>query len=239
MSQLNSKNLIDGIPIDDHADSGDETTYNAMTTPGGKRGDDGSRSSKVEVLTRQIAFSSTGREWAAVSGEGLHVYSIDDDMVFDPIELTEEITPSSVVGRLRDGKYSIALRMAVHLNEVSLIETVIEQTPFDAIEYAVQSTAPKQIDRLMQVVSHLFAESPHIEFYLQWCFKILQLHGLHMERHRPSFMRTFRAMYKEVSSKHNELKNVSDSNRYMLDFLEHQAYLVNVQQNVKDTASTD
>ena len=41
-----------------------EASHNAVQFPGAKRGDDGSRSSKVEVLSMQVAFSSTGREWA-------------------------------------------------------------------------------------------------------------------------------------------------------------------------------
>lgn len=232
MTQLNSKNLVDGIPIDDHADSGDEATYNALAIPGAKRGDDGSRSSKVEVLTRQLAFSCTGREWAAVSGEGLHVYSIDDEMVFDPIQLTEEITPASVEAKVIAGKHSIALRMAIHLNEVALIKNVIEETPFDSIAYTVKSIAPEQLERLMQIVSTRIYESPHIEFYLHWCLQLLQVHGLHMEKHRPSFMRAFRVMFKAISSKHDELRNISDSNKYMLDFLEDQA---NLQQTVHPT----
>jgi hypothetical protein len=54
--QLNSKNMTD-FPVDDHADFGDETTYNNLRLPGAKRGDDGSRTSKVEVLTTQVCFS--------------------------------------------------------------------------------------------------------------------------------------------------------------------------------------
>jgi len=59
-------------------DSDIETNYNAISLPGAKRGDDGSRKSRVEVLTLQVVFSSTGREWAAISMEGLHIYSIDE-----------------------------------------------------------------------------------------------------------------------------------------------------------------
>lgn len=74
--------------------------FPANGLPRAKRGDDGSTEGCVEVLTSQVAFSSTGREWAAVSGEGLHVYSLDNDMIFDPISLTEAITPAAVETRL-------------------------------------------------------------------------------------------------------------------------------------------
>ncbi len=132
-AQLNSRNLGGGGPVDDHVGSEDETTYNALQLPGAKRGDDGSRSNRVEVLTLQVAFSSTGREWSTLSGEGLHVFSLDEDMIFDPISLTEAITPGAVTSKLHAGDYAIALRMAVHLNEFALIKRVLEETPYASI----------------------------------------------------------------------------------------------------------
>lgn len=196
-----------------------------MTLPGAKRGDDGSRSSKVEVLTRQLSFSSTGREWAAVSGEGLHVYSLDDDMIFDPIQLTEAITPAAVEAKFLTGDYSLALRMAIHLNEIDLISNIIERTPFDVIAHTVRTVASEQVEHLMQIIATNMSESPHIEFYLQWCLELLKTHGIHMEKHRASFMRAFRSLYKTVVSKYDELKTISDENKYMLDFIEDQAAL--------------
>ena len=224
---MNSKNLVDGVPIDDHADSGDETNYNAIALPGAKRGDDGSRTSKVEVLTRQLAFSSTGREWAVVSGEGLHIYSLDDEMIFDPIQLTESITPAAVVGKAQSGQYAVALRMALHLNEASLLKDVIEQTPYDKITSSVKSIDPQhQAERLLQILSKIMTDSPHVEFYLHWCLQLFEIHGLYMERHRATYMRGFRALYKTVATKYDDVKALSDSNKYMLAFIENQAKMM-------------
>lgn len=224
-SQLHSRNLGEGGMIDDEEGSEDETTYNALNLPGAKRGDDGSRKSRVEVLTSQVAFSSTGREWAAVSGEGLHVYSLDDDMIFDPISLTEAITPAAVEARLSAGDYGIALRMSVHLNEYVLVKEVLENTPYGSIPHVVRSVGPEQLEKLVQFVSKSMENSPHIEFYLQWCLQLLQAHGMHMEKHRGSFMRAFRAMHKTVQTRHDELKTICDENKYTLDFLENQTQL--------------
>lgn len=222
--------MTDFGPLDDHADSGDETTYNALRLPGAKRGDDGSRSSKVEVLTSQVSFSSTGREWATVSGEGLHVYSLDEDMIFDPISLTEAITPGAVESRLSNGDYSMALRMAVHLNEFALVKQVLEEIPYASIEHVVRSIGREHLERLMQFIAKVMDGSPHIEFYLQWCLQLLQTHGLHMDKHRGSFMRAFRAMHKIVQTRHDELKTICNENRYTLDFIEDQSRLTHTQQ---------
>jgi periodic tryptophan protein 2 len=222
--------MTDFGPVDDHANSGDETTYNAIRLPGAKRGDDGSRSSKVEVLTTQVSFSSTGREWATVSGEGLHVYSLDEDMIFDPISLTEAITPGAVESKLASGDYSMALRMAVHLNEFALVKQVLEEIPYASITHVVRSIGPEHLERLMQFIAKIMEGSPHIEFYLQWCLQLLQTHGIHMDKHRGSFMRAFRAMHKIAQTRHDELKTICNENRYTLDFIGDQARLIQNEQ---------
>jgi periodic tryptophan protein 2 len=218
--------MTDFGPIDDHAgDSEDETTYNAIRLPGAKRGDDGSRSSKVEVLTRQVAFSSTGREWAAVSGEGLHVYSLDDDMLFDPISLTEAITPAAVESKLEQKHYSMALRMALHLNEHMLIKQVLEEIPYSSIAAVAKTIGPEQLERLMNTIAKVMETSPHVQYYLSWSLEMLKTHGVHMDKQRSSFMRAFRAMHKIVQTKHDEVKTICNQNRYTLDFIECQASL--------------
>jgi len=220
--------MTDFGPIDDHApgdDDEDETTYNAMRLPGAKRGDDGSRSSKVEVLTKQVAFSSTGREWATVSGEGLHVYSLDEDMIFDPISLTEAITPAAVEEKLGNEEYSMAIRMAIHLNEFVLIKQVLNEIPYASIPSVVKTIGPEQLLTIMNTITKVMDTSPHVQYYLKWCIEILKQHGAHMDKHRSIFMRSFRAMHKIVQTKHDELKTICNQNKYTLDFIENQAQL--------------
>ncbi len=224
LDELNSKLLGDGGPIDVNDESGDELDHSA-NLPGAKRGDDGSRKSKVEVMTAQVSFSSTGREWAAVSNEGLHVYSLDDDMIFDPISLTEEITPGAVQSNLLAGNHNIALLISLHLNEFALVKQVLEETPFGSIPHVVKSIGPEHLERLMQYISKCMNESPHLEFYMQWCLEMLKSHGLYMDKHRNSFMRAFRAMHRSVQIHHDELTKISDENRYTLDFMEDQTQI--------------
>ena len=174
----------------------------------------------------QVSFSPTGREWSIVSGEGLHIYSLDDDMIFDPISLTEAITPAAVEAKLAAAEYGLALRMAIHLNEFALVQTVLEQTPYRSVSHVVRSIGPEQLERLLQFVAKATSDSPHIEFYLQWCLELLRTHGRHMERHRGSFLRAFRAMHKAISTRHDELKAICNENKYTLDFIEDQAAML-------------
>jgi len=234
LDELNSKNMTEFGAIDDEANnSEDETTYNAIRMPGAKRGDDGSRSSRVEVLTAQVSFSSTGREWAAVSGEGLHVYSLDEDMIFDPISLTESITPAAVEYKLASGGYSMALRMALHLNEASLITQVLEEIPFSSISSVARTVGPEHLERLMNTIAKVMETSPHIQYYLRWCLDLLRMHGVHMDKHRSSFMRAFRAMHKIVQTKHDELKTICNENTYMLDFIESHAKVAAIHNTIE------
>jgi len=227
LDELSSKNMTDFGPIDDHAnvDSEDETTYNAIRLPGAKRGDDGSRSSKVEVLTRQVAFSSTGREWSAVSGEGLHVYSLDEDMLFDPISLTEAITPAAVEMKLFNKDYSLALRMSIHLNESKLMKQVLEEIPYASIPSVVKTISQDQLERLMNTIAKIMETSPHVQYYLRWSLELLKTHGVHMDKHRSSYMRAFRSLHKIIQTKQDELLTICHQNKYTLEFIENQAQL--------------
>ena len=228
LDELNSKNLADGGPID--ALTPDDDGYggggNALRLPGARRVDDGSRKHRVEVLTTQVSFSSTGRDWAAVSGEGLHIYSLDDDMMFDPIALTEAITPAAVQSNLRAKKYGIALIMSMHLNEAGLVQQVLDATPYASITHVVKSVGPEHLERLMNFITTSMTDSPHVEFYIQWCLELLQCHGMYLQKHRNRFMRAFRTMFKIVQTKHEEWKTICDNNRYTLDFIVEQGHLL-------------
>lgn len=187
--------------------------------PGARRGDDGSRKNRVEVLTRQVTFSPTGREWALVSGEGLHVYSLDDDMIFDPISLTESITPSAVRAKLAAKEFGLALRMSLHLNELELISLVLEDTPYASIPHVVRSVGAEHLERLLHFLGEIAESSPHLEFYLQWCLQVLRIHGVHLEKNRGKFMRAFRSLHKVWASKHTDLSHMCNDNRYTLAFV--------------------
>jgi hypothetical protein len=52
-----------------------------------------------------------------VFGEGLRVSSLDDDMIFYPIYLTEAINPAAVKTRLAVGDFGIVLEVAIHFKQ--------------------------------------------------------------------------------------------------------------------------
>lgn len=72
---------------------------------------------------------SSGRAWAAASTEGLLIYSLDEGVVFDPYDLSEEVTPEGVAKALEEGNFSAALMMSFRLNEKNLLINSLEATP--------------------------------------------------------------------------------------------------------------
>jgi len=231
--------MTEAGPLDDHLDPDiDEANYSLAHLPGAKRNDDGSRTSQVEVLTMAVSFSSTGREWATISGEGLHVYSLDEEMIFDPISLSESVTPDTVHSKLSDQEWATALRMALVLNEKDLIREVLDGIPYDAIQSVVRSmerAEPTTVSRALHAMALAFEDSPHIEFYLQWILEMLQMHGLVLDRHRAKFQQQFRTLNKVIQTRYDDLVQMNDENKYFLDFLTDQKDTVSLIEEVDDT----
>ena len=74
-----------------------------------------------------------GRSWAAASTEGLLVYSLESDIVFEPFQLDCDVTPERTLQASSDNEHTKALIMSLRLNEPHLICQVMEAVkPFDS-----------------------------------------------------------------------------------------------------------
>lgn len=67
-----------------------------------------------------------GRSWAAASTEGLVVYSLDSDVVFDPFQLDCDVTPEKMQEASNNREHTKALLMSLRMNEPKLICQVME-----------------------------------------------------------------------------------------------------------------
>ena len=227
--QLTSRNLGPGdLPVYDHANSDDEAENHRGALPGARRGDDRSTTAKLEVLTHQVAFSGTGREWAVVTGEGwLQVYSLEDSLVFDPIDLSQHITPSSIFWHLSLSQYGLALKTSLALNEESITLQVLDGIPFSSISAVARQINPEYLPSLLSSLARQVSESPHVEFYLEWALQLLMHHGTVLGRqHRNRFLRALRTLHREIAERYKNLQAAASSNRYLLEFLEEHGKLV-------------
>ncbi len=105
---LNSKNLTDAGPVDlinhDSADE-DEELLPAGGDPAAAADVPGTAGKKRPVArSRAVCLAPTGRTWAAATTEGLLLYSVDDSLVFDPTDLTEDLTPAACHRALAAGE---------------------------------------------------------------------------------------------------------------------------------------
>ena len=57
------------------------------------------------------------------------LFSLDSGLVFDPVDLGEEVTPQSVHSALEGGSWSRALGLALRLRDVQLLQRVIMAVP--------------------------------------------------------------------------------------------------------------
>lgn len=109
----------------------------AIRLPGVKSADMAARNVKPEINVKGVRFSPSGQSWTAVSTEGLLVYALNKGIVFDPFQLSTEVTPKAARALLRDERnYAGALMMALKLNEPNLLQEVIESVPYRDSKYA-------------------------------------------------------------------------------------------------------
>ncbi|KAH9090244.1 hypothetical protein LEN26_018928 [Aphanomyces euteiches] len=215
MTEAGSKNQLnlDQDPLDTNA-----TQDNQLV--GAKRAvDPGARRKGLEVLSKAVLFSPTGRSWAAATTDGLLIYSLDETLVFDPFDLDEDITPDSIKKTLARHEFSKALLMALHLNEEALLRLCLESVPAESIALVAQSLTDTYLKRLIALIAKGLGESPHLEYYLTWSLAILNAHGPIIEAHSVEFLSTLRALQKSLVIHFNDLSRVCNDNQYTLDYL--------------------
>lgn len=192
--------------IDDRGDDSDLEGRIDYTLPGAQRGDLSRRRYRQEARTKCIRFSPTGKTWAAVSTEGLLVYSLDETFIFDPFDLDMELTPSSVAFVLEQHEFLKALVMAFRLNERYLIRRVYENVPHADVNLVARQLPIVYLEKLLRfvgdrldsagVASPSGGKSPHLEFDLLWARALLFSHGRYLRDHSAEYSSTFRAMWK-------------------------------------------
>ena len=57
------------------------------------------------------------------------MYSLDTGLLFDPLDLTEEVTPEAVRLAVSQRQFSVALAMSLRLSDWELVASVVEAVP--------------------------------------------------------------------------------------------------------------
>ncbi|KAI0876604.1 periodic tryptophan protein 2, partial [Hypoxylon argillaceum] len=224
---LNSRLLTEAGPeglLDDEGDS-DRDGRPDNSLPGSKRGGDPSARKKLpDVKVTGVAFSPAGTSFCAASTEGLLIYSLDNELQFDPFDLNMEITPASTLSVLENEKdYLKAIVMAFRLNEAGLIKRVFQAIPYPDIPLVVEQFPTVYVARLLRFVAAQTEESPHIEFCMLWIKALVDKHGPWLTANRGKVDVELRIVARAIARMQNEIRRLADENVYMVDYLLGQA----------------
>jgi periodic tryptophan protein 2 len=196
---LDSRLNTEAGPYDDRGDESDLEDRLDTSLPGAMKGDASKRRYRPEARTKCVRFSPTGRSWAAASTEGLLIYSVDEDIAFDPFELDIDLTPQSILDVLSKREYLKALIMAFRLNEKVLIQKVYENTPTSDIKLIVRQLPTNYLANALGYIGERLDRSPHVEFDLLWINALLSVHGRYLREHSVEFASFFRAVNKGLT----------------------------------------
>lgn len=165
--KLNSKKMTEAGPLDliqddDYSDIEDKIESQKFL-PGVKNGQLSEKKKRPPIRSKGVQFSPSGRSWSAVTTEGLVTFSLDERLVYDPLDLDLDLTPSTVLNRLKkhrnQGKNSedwlITLVMALRINENGLLQLVYESIPLDQIQFVVRDLPTIYLDKLLALISIL------------------------------------------------------------------------------------
>ncbi|KAI5968728.1 PWP2 [Candida margitis] len=223
---LNSRKITDsGINadlIDRDGENSDLEDRMDNTLPGASRGGDPSeRRTRPEIKVTSVQFSPTTSSFAAATTEGLLVYSVNQDLIFDPFDLDIDVTPESTLESLKEKEYLVALVMALRLNETYLIHQILESIPLVDIKLVCQDVPEIYVDRVLHFVGELLIkeDSPHIEFYLIWIKCMLAQHGRFIAAHKFEFRSSLKLLSRYLNKVAKEVVKVGKKNEFLISFL--------------------
>jgi len=198
----------------------EETEDDKSYIPGAKRAESMKRKTLHPIfLVKGVCFAPTGRAWAAATTEGLHIYSLDETIIFNPFELDTEVTPENIESSLQQKEYLKALVMSFSLNEIPIIKRVFNSVPANDIQFVVQGFPLQYVTKILSFIATQITDSPHLEFHLLWVLKLFNQHGRFLKENANMFAGIFRNLQKNISKQHHDLATTCEDNTYTLDYL--------------------
>lgn len=153
----------------------------SMKMPGQKHPDMSLRDLKPEIACRHVEFSPTGRGFVTITTEGLLIYKLDDDNLFNSFDISIDVSTIKYHEMIKQKDYGQALLCAIKLNELKLIKDVLMYFSIDQIDPISKalniSHAHRFIHHLCSLINSI-KNCPNIEFLLYWINSLLSNHVL-------------------------------------------------------------
>lgn len=222
LEQLNSKNLKEGGSlelIDQDGERSDLEDRVDSSLPGIAKGDASLRSIRPSIKVTSIKFNPTTSSFAAGSTEGLLVYSIDNEIVFDPFELDIDITRKLIIQTLEEKEYLKSLIMGFRLNEIGLIEIIYESIPVQNIKVISKDLPIVYLERFLRFIGEQATNSIHFQFNLLWIQSLLGNHGQFIINNKHEFHHAIKLISRFLTKTAKEIIMVGNSNKSLTEFL--------------------
>lgn len=171
--------------------------------------------------SRAVRFCPTGRSFVAATTEGLLRFARTAGVeAFDPVDLGEEATPQRARECSHKGKHSLALLLALRLNEQELVRTVIESVPPSEVDGVVRATPLAHSGPLLRVLAGMIERSsPHLEHALAWTRSFAFRAAVSQHALPPGLGPALRAATTALSRCHDDLASSAGSNLYALEYI--------------------
>lgn len=187
--------------------------------PGVMKGDMCSRAFKPEVRVSEVKFSPTGREWSAVTTEGILVYSLDGNTAFHPFEVSTDVNPETIKDKSKSGEHGIAISMALRLNERDVLREVLENVPYTSIEVLAQHMEISQAEKLLRHIGQEIGKTNHLQFYVLWIKHLLSHHAVAMKNRLKRSLPVVNNLLKHLIVIKESLGSICDQNRHQIELI--------------------
>jgi periodic tryptophan protein 2 len=146
---------------------------------------------------RGVQVCPTAETWAAATNDGLFLFARtlgahpavalswqgSLGAAFDPIDLAVEVTPANMYQACQQGQWSLALSLALRLNEPGYIYEMLTRVPPTEIDLVVRAIPAVHVPTLLLLLAEALVGSArlprarHWEYLLRWCTALLVWHG--------------------------------------------------------------
>ena len=170
---------------------------------------------------RDLALSPTGTMWVAATTEGMLLYSLATETLFDPTNLTEDTSVPAMHRLIGSGAFLNALVVAVRLREREHIRHVIYSVPPDDMPRIVAAMPSAVAVPVFHAAASHVGESAHIEHMLSCAQSICEAHGPALQRApRTSIMPSFRALQRGLQDTTVRLRPAVEKCMHLLDYID-------------------
>ena len=147
------------------------------------------------------------------------MYARDEESVFEPLELAEEVTPRSVAVAVAEGAFARALALALRLGERRAIDAVLHAVPEMEMPLVARQLAARRLPALVAHVAETMAKTRHVEFFMLWEMHLLRANAAEIRLRKAEFAPALKNFQKNMAQAAKLFVETTEANYYTLDFL--------------------